>query len=95
MDRNDLTLVFAAALVGAFLLGWIARWLFERINGGRRGSHVADLVGQLHSAEADRRRAETLREEMEQAAARRIAGLESELQTTREAMARLDGADPR
>ncbi len=95
MDRNDLTLAFAAALVGAFLLGWIARWLFERINGGRRGTHVADLVTQLHSAEAERRRAETLRDEIEQAAAHRISGLESELQSTRDAIARLDGADPR
>ena len=95
MDRNDLTLAFTAALVGAFLLGWIARWLFERINGGRRGSHVADLVGQLHTAEAERRRADTLREEVEQAAAHRIAGLESELESTRATLARADGVDPR
>ncbi|MFO1209072.1 MAG: hypothetical protein U1E40_07590 [Amaricoccus sp.] len=88
MDRNDLTIAFTAALVGAFLLGWIMRWLFERINGGARSSHVTDLVAQLHAAEADHRRSETLRDEFEAAAARRIVTLESELETARAALAR-------
>ena len=86
MDRNELTLVIAGALVGAFLLGWIFRWIFGRINapGPAAPRQHADMAAQLHAAEEARHRAETLRDEVEAAAARQVAKLRGRA-----------GADPR
>ena len=60
MDRNELTLAIAGALVGAFLLGWILRWFFGRMNaaGPRSVVRTADMAAQLHAAEEARGRAE-------------------------------------
>jgi hypothetical protein len=81
MDRNELTLAIAGALVGAFLLGWILRWFFGRMNGSgpRSPDRVAEIASELHRAEEARRRAEKQLAEMEGAAAHRIAELEAEL----------------
>ena len=57
MDRNELTLAIAGALITAFLLGWIA---------------------------------ETLRDEIEAAAAQQIATLQSELAAAQEAATRAE-----
>jgi len=34
MNRTELTLAIAFALILAALIGWIARWIFERLNRG-------------------------------------------------------------
>jgi hypothetical protein len=92
MDRNDLTLAFAAALVAAFLLGWILRWIFGRMGtaGPRNAARTADLATQLHAAEDARHRAETLLAEIEAEAARRIAELQDELAASQAAIARAE-----
>lgn len=92
MDRNELTLAFAAALVGAFLLGWILRWVFGRISasGPRNAARTASLATRLQVAEDARHHAETLLVEVEQEAGRRIAGLEGELAASREAVTRAE-----
>ena len=53
MDRNDLTLAIAGALIAAFLLGWVLRWAFARLNtaGPRNAARTADLAARLHAAE--------------------------------------------
>jgi hypothetical protein len=92
MDRNELTLAFAAALVGSFLLGWILRWIFGRMStsGPRNAARTASLAAQLHAAEDARHRAETLLEEVEAEAARRIARLEGEIAASRDDVARAE-----
>jgi hypothetical protein len=92
MDRNELTLAFAAALVGAFLLGWILRWVFGRMgaSGPRNAARTASLATRLHAAEDARHRAETLLGEVEQEAARRIAELENEVTLRREDVTRAE-----
>ncbi|MCF6272472.1 MAG: hypothetical protein L3J37_04655 [Rhodobacteraceae bacterium] len=42
MNRTDLTLIIVSAIVIALVLGWSARWLFDRLN---RIPHGADENG--------------------------------------------------
>ncbi len=57
MNRTDLTLIIVSAIVIALVLGWSARWLFDRLN---RVPHGADDDGQdpLTIAESARQSAE-------------------------------------
>ncbi len=57
MNRTDLTLIIVSAIVIALVLGWSARWLFDRLN---RVPHGADENGldPLQAAEAARDSAE-------------------------------------
>ena len=62
MDRSELTMAVAGALVGAFLLGWIFRWVFGRMNvHGPHGASHADMASELHAAEEARHRVELRR----------------------------------
>ena len=75
VDRNELTLAIAAALVAAFLLGWILRWFFGRLNAGRAaqpGAHRR-LATQLHAAEEAQHRAEARLAEVEADLRQRLA----------------------
>jgi hypothetical protein len=94
MDRSDLTMAIAGALVGAFLLGWILRWFFTRMNasGPRSIARTADMAAQLHAAEEAQRRAELHLAEAAEEGQRRIAELEAELASARDAVARADAA---
>lgn len=58
MNRTDLTLIIVSAIVIALVLGWSARWLFDRLN---RVPHGANDEGMdpLEVAEAARDKAET------------------------------------
>jgi len=85
LDRNELTLAIAGALVGAVLLGWVLRWIFDRMNrsaGPRSIRRTADMATRLHEAEASRDAAES-------EAARIEADLRGRLDQTR---AELDAA---
>jgi hypothetical protein len=86
MDRSELTMAVAGALVAAFLLGWIFAWIYGRMNAHGHAAH-SDMAGELHAAEEARRRAELRLAEAEAAAARRLAKVEAELGLTREAFA--------
>ena len=88
MDRSELTMAVAGALVAAFLFGWIFRWVFGRMNAhGAHGAAHSDMARELHAAEEARHRAELRLGEVEAAAARRVAKVEAELALTREAFA--------
>ncbi len=77
MDRNELTLVIAGALAVAFLLGWITRWVFSRLNSGPADvQRTVGLAAELHEAEEARHRAEYRRAEAERRAAEAEADLE-------------------
>ena len=88
MDRSELTLVIAGALVGAFLLGWIFRWFFGRINavGPRNARRTADMAAQLHAAEQARHAAEERASRIESEARRHFTSVEAELASTQTAL---------
>jgi len=94
MDRNELTLVIAGALVGAFVLGWILRWFFGRLNatGPRSVVQTADLAAQLHAAEEARGRAEWRAAEVEEEGTRRVAELQGEVEKARAEVVRAEAA---
>lgn len=81
MDRNELTAAIAGVLAAAFLLGWITRWFFSRLNGHPRGGLT--IGAQLHEAEEARHRADYRRAEAE----RRAAEAEADLAQTRAGLA--------
>lgn len=94
MDRNELTLAIAGALVGAFLLGWVLRWFFGRLNatGPRSVTRTADLAAQLHAAEEAKGRAEWRAIEAEEEAARRVGELQAEVAAARAEVAKAEAA---
>lgn len=75
MDRTDLTLAIAAALLAAVALGWLLAALTGRLNGRPRtesralAARLEDLEARLAEVEADR-----------DAWAARAAGLQARLQ---------------
>jgi hypothetical protein len=94
MDRNELTLVVAGALVGAFVLGWVLRWFFGRLNatGPRSLARTADMAAQLHAAEEAKQRAEWRAAAAEEEGARRVAELQGEVEKARAEVARAEAA---
>lgn len=57
MDRAELIVVVAGALMAAMTLGWILRWMFGRLN-ARDPAASASLAARLADAEAARAFAE-------------------------------------
>jgi len=56
MNRTDLTLIIVSAIVIALVLGWSARWLFDRLNRiplGDEGDRVAAAETARDMAEAE------------------------------------------
>lgn len=94
MDRNELTLALAGALVAAFVLGWASRWFFGQLNatGPRSVARTADLAAQLHSAEEAKGRAEWRAIEAEEEGARRVGELQKEVEQAREEVVRAEAA---
>jgi prophage endopeptidase len=94
MDRNELTLAIAGALVGAFLLGWVLRWFFGQMNaaGPRSVVRTADMAAQLHAAEEAKARAEWRATEAEEEAGRRVAELQAEVTAARAEVAKAEAA---
>jgi hypothetical protein len=92
VDRNELTLAIAAALVGAFLLGWVMRWFFSRLNatGPRSMARTARMAAQLHAAEEAQHRAEARLAAVESDLRQRLADLQAELATTQDAVRRAE-----
>ena len=55
MDRSELTMAVAGALVAAFLLGWIFRWIFGRMSAhGAPAAAHSDMASELHAAPGSR-----------------------------------------
>jgi hypothetical protein len=92
VDRSKLTLAIAGALVAAFLIGWILRWFFGRMNatGPRSLARTARMAAQLHAAEAAQHRAEARLAEVEADLRQRLADLNADLVTTQDALRRAE-----
>jgi hypothetical protein len=80
MDRTELTLAVAAALVLAVLLGWVLAWIAGRLNvrGGDADAARA-LAQRLEAAETARRQAEARLGEVEADLRLRLAEVEADL----------------
>ncbi len=52
MNRTDLTLIIVSAIVIALVLGWSARWLFDRLNRVPHGEAGGDPVLAAEGAQA-------------------------------------------
>ena len=91
MDRNELTLIIAAGLAGAVLLGWLLGWIFARLNGpvGPRSlRRSADLVARLHAAEETAAQAEMRLTAREAELRERVTELQRDLDTAYQQLAR-------
>ena len=91
MDRNELTLAIAGALVAAFLAGWVLHWIFSRLNrpaGPRNSRRTADMAARMHAAEEAQHAAEAKLREVEGDLRHRVAELQSELDATQETLER-------
>ena len=83
MDRTELTLAIAGALVAAVALGWVLRWMFTGVNAGTRSGRAArGLVQRLHDAEEAQGRAERRLSEVEGDLTARLAQVQAELDAT-------------
>ena len=91
LDRDDLTLAVAGALVAAVLIGWVLCWLVGRINrgGGQRGiARTAELAARLHLAEEAQATAQIRLAEVESDMNQRLAEMQGELDSTLASLAR-------
>lgn len=81
MNRTDLTLIIVSAIVIALVLGWSARWLFDRLN---HVPHGADENGldPIEAAEAARDAAEAELARIQQEYASEYNQLKAELEAT-------------
>lgn len=96
MNRTDLTLIIVSSIVIALVLGWSARWLFDRLN---RVPHGADDDGldPIEVAEAARDEAEAELKRIQLEYASEYNQLKAELDATmdglRSARQRADAAE--
>lgn len=91
MDRNELTLAIAGALVAAVLVGWVLRWIFARMSnaaGPRSIRRTADLAAQLHAAEEAQARAEARLASVEADLGGRLAEMQAEIEAANRALER-------
>ncbi len=85
MNRTDLTLIIVSAIVIALVLGWSARWLFDRLN---RVPHGADENGidPIEAAEAARTKAEEELSRIQLEYASEYNQIKAELEATMEGL---------
>ncbi len=81
MNRTDLTLIIVSAIVIALVLGWSARWLFDRLN---RVPHGADENGldPLEAAKEAQEKAEAELKRIQLEYASEYNQLKAELEAT-------------
>lgn len=55
MSRTELILVMSTTLFAAFILGWLLRWAFSRLNrvNSVDVTEIDDLASRLHDAETE------------------------------------------
>lgn len=80
MNRTELTLAIAFALVLSALIGWTLRWIFERLNRGGPApeTQMDALAEELLGAQAARSEAEARARETEADLRRKLAQTEAE-----------------
>ena len=81
MNRTDLTLIIVSAIVIALVLGWSARWLFDRLNHEPHGAND-DGESPLDVAKKERDVAEAELARIQQEYASEYNQLKAELEAT-------------
>lgn len=81
MGRTELVIIIAIAFFVTFLLGWILRWAYGRLNSVNTGSvnDIDDLATRLHLAEEERDEAISRLEIRERELNNQISQTEAEL----------------
>ena len=84
MNETELTMVVAAALLLAILIGWTLRWFFARLNRAANDTSIGsnELAARLHTAEEARDAAVREREDAVRELKNRLDQAEAELQAT-------------
>jgi len=92
MDRSELTLAIAGALLAAVALGWLLAALTARLDtrGPRNAARTRDLAARVDAAEAARTRAEARLAEIEGDCRARLAEMHADLDATRARLARAE-----
>ena len=81
MNRTDLTLIIVSSIVIALVLGWSARWLFDRLNRVPHGANE-DGLDPLEAAEEAKDNAEAELKRIQQEYASEYNQLKAELEAT-------------
>ena len=81
MGRTELVIIIAIAFFVTFLLGWILRWAYGRVNSVNTGSvnDSDDLATRLHLAEEERDEAVSRLESREWELTNQISQAQAEL----------------
>jgi hypothetical protein len=81
MARTELVIIIAIAFFLTFLLGWVLRWAYGRVNSVNTGSvnDIDDLATRLHLAEEERDEAISRLESREWELTNQISQAEAEL----------------
>lgn len=89
MDRQQFIIVTAITLFAAFLIGWLASWLVNRLTRSTRADLGAldKLASDLHQAEAARDIAVAELERREAELASRLVTAEGDLRAANDALA--------
>jgi hypothetical protein len=90
VDRNELTIAIAAALLGAVVLGWLLHWVFAGMNraaGPRSIKRTAEMAARLHAAEEAQQAAELRLAQVEADLNQRIGEMQAELDTASQDLA--------
>jgi uncharacterized protein YPO0396 len=92
MDRGELTLAIAGALLAAVALGWTLAALTARLDtrGPRNTARTRDLAARLDAAEAARARAEARLAEVEDDFKARLAEMQADFDATLARLARAE-----
>lgn len=96
MNRTDLTLIIVSSIVIALVLGWSARWLFDRLNRVPHGANEEGL-DPIAAAEAAKAKAEAELKRIQLDYASEYNQIKAELEATmdglRSARQRADAAE--
>ncbi|TWI34465.1 hypothetical protein [Paracoccus sulfuroxidans] len=86
MSRNEFIVTTAVILFAAFLLGWFASWLINRLTRVTRAdlNELEAMAQQLHDSEEAREKAIQQLEDRESELVAKLSSTRSELDATRE-----------
>lgn len=82
MDRTELITAIVVALMFMFVLGWVLRWAYGKLNrvGSSDMGEIDQLANRLHEAEQARDNAEAHAREVERDMRNKLSQAEAELE---------------
>lgn len=88
MDRTELVIIISIAFFATFLAGWVARWIYSRLNAinSVNVTEIDDLANRLHEAEEARDQAMTYIQQREWELTNQLTQTEAELRAAMEGL---------